>query len=81
MSTSCYTDTLATSESATQPQLVIWGTNINIHKLKTKFQEFLKVYTIHEEEEQKELTDAGIDVTEPYYVQKLEEVFSLAVLY
>jgi hypothetical protein len=73
MSTS-YTDTLITSESATQPQLVIWGTNINIHKIKTKFQEFIKVYMVHDETEQKEFLNAGIDISEPYYPQRLEEV-------
>lgn len=73
MSTS-FTDTLITSESASQPQLVIWGTNINVHKIKVKFQEFLRVYIIHDENEQKELINAGIDISEPYYIQRLEEV-------
>ena len=73
MSTS-FTDTLITSESANQPQLVIWGTNINVHKIKTKFQEFLRVYIIHDEQEQKELLNAGIDISEPFYIQRLEEV-------
>jgi hypothetical protein len=63
-----------TSESASQPQLVIWGTNINMHKIKLKFQEFIKAYMIHDEQEQKDLINEGIDVTEPYYLQKLEEV-------
>jgi hypothetical protein len=69
------TDTLMTSESASQPQLVIWGTNINMHKVKIKFQEFIKVYMIHDENEQKELANEGIDISEPYYMQRLEEVF------
>ena len=69
------TDTLMTSESASQPQLVIWGTNINMHKVKIKFQEFIKVYMIHDENEQKELANEGIDISEPYYMQRLEEVY------
>jgi hypothetical protein len=73
MSTS-FTDTLITSESANQPQLVIWGTNINVHKIKSRFQEFLRVYIIHDEQEQKELLNAGVDISEPYYTQRLEEV-------
>ena len=73
MSTS-FTDTLITSESANQPQLVIWGTNINVHKIKSRFQEFLRVYMIHDEQEQKEFLNAGIDISEPYYTQRLEEV-------
>lgn len=71
------TDTLMTSESASQPQLVIWGTNINMHKIKIKFQEFIKVYMIHDEHEQKELINQGIDVSEPYYMQRLEEMHLL----
>jgi len=63
-----------TSESASQPQLVIWGTNINMHKIKIKFQEFIKAYMIHDEQEQKELANEGIDITEPYYMQRLEEM-------
>jgi DNA replication licensing factor MCM4 len=63
-----------TSESASQPQLVIWGTNINMHKIKIKFQEFIKVYMIHDEQEQKDAMNQGIDITEPYYMQKLEEM-------
>jgi len=74
MSTTGLTDTLMTSESSAQPQLVIWGTNINMHKIKLKFQEFIKVYMIHDEHEQKELTNEGIDVSEPYYMQRLEEM-------
>ena len=69
-----YTDTMMTSESASQPQLVIWGTNINMHKVKVKFQEFIKVYLIHDEAEQRELMNEGIDVSEPYYMQRLEEM-------
>lgn len=73
MSTS-QTDTMMTSEAGSAPQLVIWGTNINMHKVKVKFQEFIKAYMIHDEQEQKELTNEGIDVTEPYYMQRLEEM-------
>lgn len=69
-----FTDTLITSESTGQPQLVIWGTNINMHKIKIKFQEFIKKYIIHDEQEQKDLLNEGFDVYEPYYMQKLEEV-------
>ena len=72
--TSTLTDTLMTSESASQPQLVIWGTNINMHKIKIKFQEFIKIYMLHDEAEQKEFANEGIDITEPYYMQRLEEV-------
>jgi hypothetical protein len=74
MSTTGLTDTMMTSESANQPQLVIWGTNINMHKIKTKFQEFIKIYMIHDEQEQKDLANEGIDISEPYYMQRLEEV-------
>lgn len=74
MSTTTYTDTLMTSESASQPQLVIWGTNINMHRVKMKFQEFIKCYLVHDEQEQRELVKQGYDITEPYYMLKLDEV-------
>ena len=45
-----------------------------MHKVKVKFQEFIKAYMIHDEQEQKEVANEGIDVTEPYYMQRLEEV-------
>ena len=72
--TSATTDMLMTSESASQPQLVIWGTNINMHKVKIKFQEFIKIYLLHDEQEQIEFANEGIDTSEPYYMQRLEEV-------
>jgi len=72
--TSATTDMLMTSESASQPELVIWGTNINMHKVKVKFQEFIKIYLLHDEQEQKEFANEGIDITEPYYMQRLEEM-------
>lgn len=72
--TSTLTDTLMTSEASSQPQLVIWGTNINMHKVKTKFQEFIKIYMLHDEHEQKEFANEGIDISEPYYMQRLEEM-------
>lgn len=81
MMTSTLTDTLMTSECSSQPQLVIWGTNINMHKIKIKFQEFIKIYLLHDEHEQKELANEGIDVTEPYYMQKLEEVYLTTIYY
>jgi len=32
---------------------------------------------LHDEHEQKEFANEGIDITEPYYMQKLEEVTAL----
>jgi len=48
-----------------------------MHKIKIKFQEFIKIYMLHDEHEQKEFANEGIDITEPYYMQKLEEVTAL----
>ena len=81
MSTATYTDTLMTSESASQPQLVIWGTNINMHRVKMKFQEFIKCYLVHDEQEQRDLMKEGVDITEPYYMQKLDEVRSKILIF
>lgn len=59
-----------TSEGAPEAHLVIWGTDVNVQETKRRFKEFLEKFI-------DDLPDEGdfpLDRTEPYYMQKLEEV-------
>lgn len=53
------------------PQLVIWGTDVDVNRCKEKFKRFLERY-IDPSIEQDERFD-GMDVEEPVYLQRLEE--------
>lgn len=66
-------DVTPSGESA--PQLVIWGTNVVVNECKRKFSNFLMRY-IDLDVEQDEMSD-NINLSEPFYIQKLEEVHSL----
>uniref|UniRef100_A0A8C8RM54 DNA replication licensing factor MCM4 n=1 Tax=Pelusios castaneus TaxID=367368 RepID=A0A8C8RM54_9SAUR len=63
-------DVLATEQSLGQ-KLVIWGTDVNIASCKEKFQRFLRRFIdpLAKAEE-----DIGLDVNEPLYMQRLEEI-------
>lgn len=54
------------------PQLVIWGTDVDVNRCKERFKRFLERY-IDPTVEQDEKFD-GMDVDEPIYLQRLEEV-------
>uniref|UniRef100_A0A8C4P0X2 DNA replication licensing factor MCM4 n=1 Tax=Dicentrarchus labrax TaxID=13489 RepID=A0A8C4P0X2_DICLA len=71
------TDGAVASESNAGQRLVIWGTDVNVATCKEKFQRFLQRFidpTSNEDE------NAGLDLNEPLYMQKLEEVVYLSVL-
>lgn len=55
------------------PQLVIWGTNVVVNECKKKFKSFIERY-IDNTPEYDERSE-GMDLNEPLYMQKLEEVF------
>lgn len=57
------------------PQLVIWGTDVVVSECKRKFTQFLLRY-IDMDIAQDELTE-NINLSEPFYMQKLEEIHSL----
>lgn len=61
--------------SETTPQLVIWGTNVVVSECKKKFQQFLLRY-IDLDVAQDEMSE-NINLSEPLYMQKLEEIHSL----
>ncbi|XP_068196954.1 DNA replication licensing factor MCM4 [Antennarius striatus] len=59
------------SEPNAGQRLVIWGTDVNVGTCKEKFQRFLQRFidpTSNEDE------NAGLDLNEPLYMQKLEEI-------
>jgi len=57
------------------PQLVIWGTDVDVNRCKQRFKRFLERY-IDPGVEQDEKFD-GMDINEPIYLQRLEEVHLL----
>ncbi|XP_029498747.1 DNA replication licensing factor mcm4 [Oncorhynchus nerka] len=64
-------DGAVASEQAAGQKLVIWGTDVNVGTCKEKFQRFLQRFidpTSNEDE------NAGLDLNEPLYMQKLEEI-------
>uniref|UniRef100_A0A674F367 DNA replication licensing factor MCM4 n=1 Tax=Salmo trutta TaxID=8032 RepID=A0A674F367_SALTR len=64
-------DGAVASEQAVGQKLVIWGTDVNVGTCKEKFQRFLQRFidpTSNEDE------NAGLDLNEPLYMQKLEEI-------
>lgn len=64
-----------TSEAAPEAHLVIWGTDVNIQDTKRQFREFLENFM---DDLPGEGGDSPIaeDKTEPYYMQRLDEVNS-----
>ncbi|KAK0076374.1 hypothetical protein PV325_004816 [Microctonus aethiopoides] len=57
------------------PQLVIWGTNVVVTRCKEQFKHFIHRF-IDPEAENDELPDS-LNLTEPLYMQKLEEIHTL----
>ena len=60
------------SDTNAGPQLVIWGTDVVVSHCKEKFRRFIERY-MEQDVEQDEQFD-GMDINEPLYIQKLEEV-------
>ncbi|XP_074841906.1 DNA replication licensing factor MCM4 [Carettochelys insculpta] len=63
-------DVLASEQSLGQ-KLVIWGTDVNVASCKEKFQRFLQRFI---DPSAKEEENIGLDLNEPLYVQRLEEI-------
>ncbi|XP_055950709.1 DNA replication licensing factor mcm4-like [Argiope bruennichi] len=57
------------------PQLVIWGTDVEVTKCQSKFRRFIEEYT-DENIEMDELIE-NVDFQRPFYMQKLEEIFTI----
>ena len=65
-----------TSESENAgPQLVIWGTNVAVNRVKEQFKRFISRF-IDPDAENDELPE-NMDLTEPLYLQKLNEIHTL----
>ncbi|NP_001079069.1 DNA replication licensing factor mcm4-A [Xenopus laevis] len=62
---------LVTSEQSLGQKLVIWGTDVNVAICKEKFQRFVQRFIdpLAKEEE-----NVGLDLNEPIYMQRLEEI-------
>ncbi|EDW02583.1 DNA replication licensing factor MCM4 [Drosophila grimshawi] len=63
------------SEASAAPQLVVWGTNVVVSQCKSKFKSFIMRF-IDPSAEQDEISE-NIDVNQPLYLQKLEEIHTL----
>ena len=66
-----------TSESTAGPRLVVWGTNVVIQEMQEKFKRFLQEFI---DENAQEMGDDFVP-TEPLYIQKLEEVKLIMIVY
>uniref|UniRef100_A0AAX7TG74 DNA replication licensing factor MCM4 n=1 Tax=Astatotilapia calliptera TaxID=8154 RepID=A0AAX7TG74_ASTCA len=64
-------DGAVASESNAGQRLVIWGTDVNVGTCKEKFQRFLQRFVDPTSTEDE---NAGLDLNEPLYMQKLEEI-------
>ncbi|NXH30395.1 MCM4 factor, partial [Myiagra hebetior] len=63
-------DIVSTEQSLGQ-KLVIWGTDVNVASCKEKFQRFLQRFI---DPLDKEDEDIGLDLNEPRYMQRLQEI-------
>uniref|UniRef100_A0A8C6MGY9 DNA replication licensing factor MCM4 n=1 Tax=Nothobranchius furzeri TaxID=105023 RepID=A0A8C6MGY9_NOTFU len=64
-------DGVAANEPNAAQSLVIWGTDVNVGTCKEKFQRFLQRFIDPNSTEDE---NAGLDLNEPLYMQKLEEI-------
>ncbi|KAJ8302791.1 hypothetical protein KUTeg_019187 [Tegillarca granosa] len=54
------------------PQLVIWGTDVVVSHCKEKFRRFISKFVDKEIDDDEKFE--GMDINEPYYLQRLEEI-------
>jgi len=59
--------------SETAPTMVIWGTDVSVNQVKSKFSKFLTSFIPTDLADDEQTTD-GIDNSSPYYPQRLEEI-------
>lgn len=59
-----------TSDTTAEPQLVIWGTDVNVQEAKRQFTTFLREF-VDDVPEEGVASQIGSD---PHYLQQLEEV-------
>lgn len=65
----------ADSLGASQPKMVVWGTNVVVSECLKKFKDFIMRY-IDPDAAQDEISE-GMNLNEPLYMQKLEEINTL----
>lgn len=61
-----------TSEQASN--LVVWGTDVSVASVRAKFKRFIETFMVADAEEDERMD--GYDRSEPFYLQKLEEVMA-----
>jgi DNA replication licensing factor MCM4 len=61
-----------TSDTNAGPQLVIWGTDVVVSHCKEKFRRFILKFVEKNVDEDEAFE--GMDINQPYYLQRLEEV-------
>ena len=61
-----------TSDPNAGPQLVIWGTDVSVSHCKEKFCRFVSKFVDKSVADDEQFE--GMDINEPYYLQRLEEV-------
>ena len=72
----------ASSQTSDGNQVVVWGTDVSISHCKSRFIEFLRSTKFSAEEleaDEIQTKPSGVDVDTPdsYYIQKLEEIYTL----
>ena len=67
------------SETNAGPQLIIWGTDVVASECKSKFKQFLQEF-VETQVEVDELMET-VDFDRPLYIQKLEEVCIVYLLF
>ena len=66
-------DAVPPSESSEQASnLVVWGTDVSVASVRAKFKRFIETFMVADAEEDERMD--GYDRSEPFYLQKLEEV-------
>ena len=60
------------SEQNVGPQMVIWGTDVVVSHCKDKFKQFIQTFTVTDITDDEKFE--GMDIDQPLYLQKLEEV-------
>ncbi|XP_073532823.1 DNA replication licensing factor MCM4 [Phyllobates terribilis] len=62
---------LVTNDQSMEQKLVIWGTDVNVITCREKFQRFIQRFI---DPAAKEEDNVGLDLNEPIYMQRLEEI-------
>ena len=65
-------DREVSSDPNAGPQLVIWGTDVVVSHCKEKFRRFVQTFVDADLQQDEQFE--GMDISEPVYMQRLQEV-------